>query len=416
MSAVDPILERLMALHPKKIDLSLDRLERLLTALGNPERKLPPLFHVAGTNGKGSTVAYLRAMLEAAGYKVHVYTSPHLVRFAERIRLAGTLISDDALNALLEECEAANTGDPITFFEITTAAAFLAFSRTPADVLLLEVGLGGRLDATNVIQAPLVSVITPVSIDHVEFLGSNLVEIAAEKAGIAKSERPVVIAPQDADGLTAILEVAAEVDAIPLVAGFDWHLDGQDYRDWRGSLNLPVPALPGAHQIQNAALAVAALRAQSLFTVPDEAIAKGLQSAVWPARMQDISVAADRAPGTVWLDGGHNPAGAATIAALLAADPKPTAVILGMLANKDAAGYLTALQPHIDRLIAVPVVGEAAYEPDALAEIATGIGLTATTAPSWNAALSDVTTDRILICGSLYLAGQVLAELDLNPA
>lgn len=414
MTTTDRILERLTALHPKKIDLSLGRLERLLKALGNPEKKVPPIIHVAGTNGKGSTIAYMRGIFEAGGLKTHVYTSPHLVRFGERVRLAGKLISDEDLEALLIECEAANVGEPITFFEITTAAAFLAFSRTPADVLLLEVGLGGKLDATNVID-PLVSVITPVSIDHVEFLGNSITEIAAEKAGIAKTERPVIIAPQTPDALTSILETAGAAEAIPLVAGYDWHLEGQTYRDWRGSIDLPLPPLVGPHQIENAALAVAAVRSQMLFKLSDEAIQKGIAQAQWPARMQDISAAARRTEGSVWLDGGHNPAGAHTIASVLAAAPAPTVVIMGMLANKDAEGYLRAIRPEINRLIAVPVTGEAAHSPEALAEIAANLGIEASTASSWRDALTGITSDRILICGSLYLAGDVLAGLNIPP-
>ncbi len=410
----DRVLARLMDLHPKKIDLSLGRMERLLARLGHPEQAIPPVIHVAGTNGKGSTVAYMRAILEASGLRVHVYTSPHLVRFAERIRLAGTLVSDDALTALLEDCEHANGPDPITFFEVTTAAALLGFARTPADVVLLEVGLGGRLDATNVINEPLVTAITPVSLDHQEFLGATLPLIATEKAGIAKAGRPLVIGAQDPDALTAILDQAGAVDAIPLVYGYDWQLDGQDYRDWRGTQTLPTPALNGPHQIENAALAVACLRAQDRFAISEEAIHQGLTKVVWPARLQDISAAAGRP--SVWLDGGHNPAGAATIAAALSVDPKPTTLILGMLANKDLDRYLALVAPHIHKLWAVPIPGETAHDPATIRDCAASHNMSADMAPSWQHALANTDgSDRVVICGSLYLAGQVLDDLKLYP-
>ncbi len=425
MSGSDRILARLMALHPKKIDLSLGRMERLLARLGHPERRLPPVFHVAGTNGKGSTVAYLRAVLEAAGYRVHVYTSPHLVAFRERIRLAGTLIPEDALSDLLARVEAVNGDDPITFFEVTTAAAFLAFAEHPADVLLLEVGLGGRLDATNVVADPVAAAVTPISLDHQEFLGADIATIAAEKAGIARAGRPLVSALQDPAAHDAIARVADAVGAVPIVEGRDWEArltaDGFTYADRMGELHLPLPNLHGPHQYRNAALAVACLRHQDRVPVPGEAVARGITQAIWPARLQDITGAPglrDLRDAEIWLDGGHNPAGAATVAAALAAAPKRTAAVIGLLANKDADGFLAALRPEIAELIAVPIPGETAHDPDHLVARAQAIGLAASVAPSWRHGLDELVLrgyPRVVICGSLYLAGQVLAAVGLLP-
>lgn len=426
MATSDLILQRLNALHPKKIDLSLGRMEWLLAALGNPHRQLPPVFHVAGTNGKGSTVAYLRAMLQAAGYTVHVYTSPHLVRFNERIRVAGALINDAALNGLLSECETANNGNPITFFEITTAVALLAFARTPADAVILEVGLGGRLDATNVIDHPLVATITPVSMDHEQFLGNTLAAIAAEKAGIARPNCPLVAAAQHPDALHVIIGHAQKVGAPLRVEGRDWrwqsHPDGFVFDD--GTVTtLPRPTLLGDHQLANAALAVATLQAQEQFTVSTAALAQGITSATWPARLQDITAAfADRAPKNVQilLDGGHNPAGAATVAAVLAQNPRPTIAVLGMLANKDARRFIAALKPHLSSLIATAIPGEDCHPPEYIAALATGMGIQTETAQNPQAAidmaLQKLTADgRLIICGSLYMAGQVLEATGLLP-
>jgi len=425
----DRILARLMALHPKKIDLSLGRMERLLAALDHPERKLPPVFHVAGTNGKGSTTAYLRAMLEAAGKRVHVYTSPHLVRFAERIRLAGSLIEEDHLADILARCEAANGDAPITYFEITTAAALLAFAETPADAVLLEVGLGGRLDATNVIDSPLVTAVTPVSMDHQDFLGDSLAAIATEKAGIAKPNVPLVLGPQEPDALAAIETYARKVGAPTFLYGEDWSAraveGGMVYEDRQGTLNLPAPALKGRHQITNAGLAIACLRQQNIFDLNEADYAAGLQAVDWPARFQDIS----HAPGLpkalkpgvrVFLDGGHNPAAGSVLGAAMQTVATETGsrftLIMGMMANKDAAGFLAPLGPYVERLIAVPIEGEAAHTPEALVRTADQLGLRASIAPDFRAALNDAKeADRVLICGSLYLAGQVLKAVDLLP-
>jgi dihydrofolate synthase / folylpolyglutamate synthase len=419
----DAILSRLMALHPKIIDLTLDRVWRLLDRLGNPQDHLPPVIHIAGTNGKGSTQAMIRAGLEkgglaGAGLRVHAYTSPHLVRFHERIRVAGSLISEPALAALLDECEAANDGAPITFFEITTCAAFLAFARTPADYLLLEVGLGGRLDATNVIEKPALTVITPVSLDHQQYLGDTLALIAAEKAGILKRGVPCVVGPQAEDGLTAIETRAAGIGAPLLAHGQHWHAREEFgrlvYEDERGLLDLPRPNLPGPHQIQNAGAALAALRALGAGD-PDAAVT----CAEWPARMQRLrhGPLIDAAPGVeLWLDGGHNPAAGQAIADTLSRLPaRPTFAICGMLNTKDVTGFMVPLTGHLSGLIAVPIPGEANTLPaDTTAAAARAAGIDASSADSPAAALSAIAARdpdaRVLICGSLYLAGRILAQ------
>jgi dihydrofolate synthase/folylpolyglutamate synthase len=410
----DLVLERLMALHPKVIDLSLERMERILEALGHPERNLPPVVHVAGTNGKGSVIAMLRAMLEAEGKRVHVYTSPHLVRFHERIRLAGELIAEADLLALLEECETANAGAPITFFEITTAAAFLAFSRAPADVLLLEVGLGGRLDATNLVDHPALSVITPVSMDHMQFLGPTLAGIAAEKAGILKAGTPAVIAPQPDEAMAAIRgradqlgvvlsEVAPEMTA----AGFRLGADA-----------FPQPGLPGRHQRENAAVAVAAARALGL---SETSVLQGLKTVSWPARLQRLTsgpaLEALGADWELWLDGGHNAAaGEALAEAAKAWGDRPLGVVYGMLNTKAAQAFLAPLAAEAQAFRAIAIPGE----PNSLtAEEAAGFGLAAGAPAQPAANLRQAALElaaelpsagRILICGSLYLAGQVLRD------
>lgn len=414
----DAILSRLMALHPKVIDLTLDRVHRLLARLGHPERALPPVVHVAGTNGKGSTVAMIRAGLEGAGLRVHAYTSPHLVRFHERIRLAGDLIAEDHLAALLDECEAANGGAPITFFEITTCAAFLAYARTPADALLLEVGLGGRLDATNVVDRPALTVITPVSYDHQQYLGETLTLIAGEKAGILKRGVPCVVGPQADEGLAAIERAAARVGAPLLVHGQHWHVAEEDgrlvYQDEAGGLGLPRPNLPGPHQIANAGAALAALRTLGLGD-PEAAVTR----AEWPARMQRLrrGPLAEAAPGVeLWLDGGHNPSAGEAIAATLAGlPPRPTFAICGMLNTKDVRGFMAPLAGHLEGLVAVSIPGEANTLPaEVTAAAASGAGINARTASGVAAALDLIASRnpgaRVLICGSLYLAGRVLAE------
>jgi dihydrofolate synthase/folylpolyglutamate synthase len=422
--ASDAILERLLGLHPKLIDLTLGRVERLLAALGHPERALPPVVHVAGTNGKGSTQAMMRAGVEAAGLTAHAYTSPHLARFHERIRVAGRLIEDPALAALLEECERANAGAPITFFEITTVAALLAFARTPADWLLLEVGLGGRLDATNVVERPALTVITPVSYDHQQYLGETLREIAGEKAGILKPGVPCVVGPQTPEALAAITARAEAIGAPLVVAGRDWRSWRENGRlmveDAAGRLELPAPALPGLHQFDNAGAAIVGLR---LLGFDAAACAAAVTRAQWPARLQRLrrGPLVEAAGGAaLWLDGGHNLAAgeviAAHFAALAEADPAPLALVCGMLETKDTGGFLRCFAPVVRAAWTVDIPGAAASVPAAtLAATARGAGLRATAASDIGqavaAAAAEVgTSGRVLICGSLYLAGAVLRE------
>ena len=416
----DAILARMMALHPKVIDLTLDRVWHLLERLGNPQSDLPPVIHIAGTNGKGSTQAMIRAGLEAVGHKVHAYTSPHLARFHERIRLAGNLISEPSLSDYLDICYAANDGAPITYFEITTCAAILAMARTPADYTLLEVGLGGRLDATNVVDDPLLTVITPVSMDHEGFLGDTLPKIATEKAGIIKRGVACVVGPQDDAGLDVIETRAAKLGAPLLCFGQHWHAaperDGMVYQDETGLLDLPRPALPGDHQIQNAGMAIAALRHLGKDT---PACHGAVTNATWPARMQRLStgplVERARASGAeIWLDGGHNPAAGTALANPLSQLPKrPTYMICGMLNTKDVSGYLAPLTDQTQGLYAVAIPGEAnTLPPDVVVDAAQTVGHTAHAADDVDKALTDILETspnaRILICGSLYLAGRIL--------
>ncbi|WP_265502127.1 bifunctional folylpolyglutamate synthase/dihydrofolate synthase [Paracoccus beibuensis] len=420
MSQSDQILARLMALHPKVIDLSLDRMHRILAALGHPERSIPPVIHIAGTNGKGSTQAMIRAGLQAGGARVHAYTSPHLAQFHERIRLAGDLIREDSLAATLEECEAANDGQPITFFEITTAAAFLAFSRVEADYTLLEVGLGGRLDATNVVDDPRLTVITPVSIDHTQYLGETLPLIAAEKAGIIKPRVPVIVGPQNDEALR-VIEVRAQGLTAPIIAyGQHWMIqpdrDGMVFQDDHGLWDLPRPNLIGPHQIQNAGTALAALRALGATEAQARA---AVTLAEWPARMQRLrhGPLVDLAgPAELWLDGGHNPAGGEALAATLSAlPPRPTHLVCGMLNTKDIAGYLRPLAAHAATLTAIDIPGEENTLPAAeTARSAASVGIPARTAANATEAIRGIIQDdpaaRILICGSLYLAGRILRD------
>lgn len=419
---MDPVSERLRARHPQRIDLSLERMRVLCAALGDPQHKLPPVIHVAGTNGKGSTVALIRAIAEAAGLKVHAYTSPHLVRFNERIRLAGKLIEDEALNAILDRIEAvmADTDSEATVFESTTAAAFLAMAETPADLAIIEVGLGGVLDATNVIERPLLSVITPVDYDHAEFLGTDLAGIASEKAGVLKAGAPAVIARQREEAMAAIERRAADVHARLTVLGVDFDAwaerGGLAFQAAELFMDLPAPALAGAHQIDNAALAVAAAVELDL---PEAAIAEGLKAVRWPARLQRISAgpygeAARAAEAELWLDGGHNPHAAKALAAFLAERqaraPRPLALICGMLSNKDAGGFFAALKDSQATVFTVGFDGASA-DPAALAAVARGHGLAATPAGSVGDALDlalRLGAGRVAICGSLYLAGEVL--------
>ena len=418
----DAVLARMMALHPKIIDLTLDRMWRLLDALGNPQNDLPPVIHIAGTNGKGSTQAMIRAGLESAGHRVHAYTSPHLARFHERIRLAGTLISEPDLTALLDECYAANGGANITYFEITTCAALLAFARSPADYTLLEVGLGGRLDATNVVKSPELTIITPVSMDHEAFLGDTLAAIAGEKAGIIKRGVPCIVGPQDETGLDVIESRAAQLGAPLLAYGQHWHAsperDGMIYQDETGLLDLPRPVLSGDHQIQNAGMALAALR--HLGCGEDACLAAVTQTE-WPARMQrlrsgPLTQMAAASGAELWLDGGHNPAAGNALASVLRALPKrSTHLICGMLNTKDVQGYLAPLAEVADSLIAVSIPGEANTLAAAdTAQAAREVGLSAKSALDLNSALQTILatdpTARVLICGSLYLAGAVLRE------
>lgn len=418
---MDPISERLRLRHPQKIDLSLDRMRTLCAVLGNPQDRLPPVIHVAGTNGKGSTVAFIRAMAEAAGLRVHAYTSPHLVRFNERIRLAGALIDDERLSAILDRIEAVK-GVQATVFESTTAAAFVAMAETPADLAIVEVGLGGSLDATNVIERPLISVIAPVDLDHAEFLGTSLISVAAEKAGILKAGARGVVARQDEAAMTVIAATAARVASPLTVMGTDFDAWGERggmvFQDTERFLDLPAPSLVGAHQIDNAGLAVAVALELDL---PEEAIAAGVRTARWPARMQRLTAgpygeAAWTAEAELWLDGGHNPHAARALARALeqrqAQAPRPLALIVGMLGNKDAAGFFEALKGSQAHVFTVGFDGAAA-EPNALAAVARGHGLGAQTAVSVEAALATALrlgAGRVVICGSLYLAGEVLGE------
>lgn len=421
MRTTDRILERLLSLHPKVIDLSLDRMYVILEKLGNPHHHLPPVIHVAGTNGKGSTISYIRSILEKAKLSIHVYTSPHLVRFNERIRLSGKLIDEEYLQEILEYCETVNKGEPITYFEITTAAAFKAFADNPADVLILEVGLGGRLDATNVIDKTLCSVITPVSLDHEQFLGSEIKHIANEKAHIAKENCPIIVGQQIKEARQKIEQIIDQKNAL-LVN--DWtyeqNNDGLTYNDQFGTLKLPKPNLNGLHQISNAALAVATLRHQTKFKITENQYSKGITSANWPARMQNISKSRFGkilpAGSELWIDGGHNPAAGKVIADTF--KNEELILICGMMSNKDSAGYLEPLSPMTKKLFGVHVEGEASHAATEIVKFAWSQNIAAETANNVEEALQKITTKspvKVLICGSLYLAGQVLNDNDLIP-
>ena len=417
------ILARLHHLHPKLIDLSLGRMERLLNILGNPETYLPPVLHIAGTNGKGSTIAYLEAMLHAGGQRVDTYTSPHLVHFNERIRLNGTDITAPRLAELLSECEVANAGAPITFFEITTAAAFLAFARSAADFLLLEVGLGGRLDATNVVARPALSVITPVSIDHTQYLGESLAGIAGEKAGILKANVPAIIGEQAVAAETVIEARAAELNTPLLRFGREWQVrkEGErlGYEGSSGSYQFPLPGLIGRHQIGNAGIAIAALEALGAPMFSPAAVEKGLPGTRWPGRLQHVSPSPLPTGWELWLDGGHNEAAGVAIAAARTWCDKPLYLIVGMLNTKPPTEFLRALAPHSAGLIGVAVPDvEASFTPDDICRSATGLGLESRPAVNVKLALDRLIQEeapgRILICGSLYLIGAVLADFKLE--
>ena len=421
--AVQAQLDRLSMLSPGRDVLGLSRIAALLDALGNPHHNLPPSFHVAGTNGKGSTCAFLRAMLEAQGYKVHVFTSPHLVRYNERIRVAGALIDDEALAALMTEIlDASGTIQP-SFFEVTTAVAMLAFARTPADVCIFEVGLGGRLDATNVLERPIACGITGLAIDHKEFLlapeagvpANPLARIAYEKAGIAKADVPLVTHAYAPPMEEAISQVAAKTGALWLKRNRNWFAERTDnhirYRDEMGELILPLPTLDGTHQSDNAALAVAMLRYQNSLTVSEPAITSGIRATYWPARLQKLNagplvVLAHNAD--IWLDGGHNPHAAREIRKFLEEKGAIT-LIFGLLANKDLEGYLAELKGLPLTIMAIPIPDHASHSPERIVETATALGFTAQVADNVCSALALVNgTDRILIAGSLYLAGEIL--------
>ena len=432
------LVTRLSALHPQRIDLGLERMQRLLERLGHPERRLPPVIHVAGTNGKGSTIAYLRAILEAAGLRVHVYTSPCLVRVNESYRLGrsdgGVLVEDNELRDALEQCERANAGQPITIFEIETAVAFWLFAQQPADVVLLEVGLGGRLDATNVIDAPLASVIAPVSMDHMEFLGDTLMAIAREKAAIIKRDVPVICAEQAPEAMAVIEQHAKRMRAPLYAAGQEWHVNVERgrlvYQDDRGLMDLAAPRLFGRHQFDNAGLAIATLRALDAFKIEPSAFEAGIVNAEWPARMQRLASGAlvEQAPPgcEIWLDGGHNAEGGRVAAAALGdleeRVSRPLVVIVGMMANKDASAFLANFAGLTRHIIAVQIPDrDNAMAPDRLADAARQFGMRVETAASVEAALRSLTRlayeapPRILITGSLYLAGHVLAANGTPP-
>ena len=436
-----------MALHPKSIDLSLDRLERLLGALGNPETKLPPVVHIAGTNGKGSTAAFLRAFAEAAGLRVHVYTSPHLVKFNERIRIAGQIIGDDELSEILETCEQANAGHPITFFEITTAAAFVAFAKHPADLVILETGLGGRLDATNVIDKPRLTVITPISLDHQHFLGDTIEEIAGEKAGIFKADVDCIVAAQGTRAAEKVLrKQGKEVGCRLIWEGKDWFArsikeprkrgakggrrskgDGGILYKGHGAAGeteraFPEPALVGRHQIRNAALAMACVEAlQPDFNITDAAITMGLRAVRWPARMQHLTqgplVDGLSEGWELWLDGGHNRAAAEMIAQHTRTwRGEDLWLVFGALNQRPPLEFLKPLEGKLQGVRTVAIEGEAnSLTAEEGAEAANQLHMNAAPAADVVAAVTSILETaerpgRILICGSLYLAGQVLAD------
>ena len=421
----EAILARLTALHPKRIDLSLGRIERLLAALGHPELRLPPVVHIAGTNGKGSTLAMLAAILRASGRRVHRYISPHLVRFAERILLDDAPIAEDRLADALARCERANAGEPITFFEITTAAAFLAMGEVPADLVLLETGMGGRLDATNVIPRPRLVLLAPISRDHEAHLGATIAAIAGEKAGILKPAVPAIAGPQQAEAAAVLIAHAAATDAPLLLHGRDWWVrpdtHGLAVTTPVATTRWPVPALAGVHQIENAGLAIMAAQALDELALDPATIARGLRTAHWPARLQQLTrgplVAMLARGSTLLLDGGHNAAAGEALAASLRAmaDPRPLRLVVGMLTTKDASAFLRPLAAVADDLQAVPLDPDhEGWPPEALADAARAWGLQARVAAGLADAIAAIAADGrpslVLICGSLYLAGAVLAE------
>jgi dihydrofolate synthase / folylpolyglutamate synthase len=437
MTEVDAIIARLLSLHPKRIDLSLDRVQRMLAQLDHPERRLPPVIHVAGTNGKGSTIAFMRAVLEAAGASVHVYTSPNLVRVNERYRLGrpggGVLVSEAELIETLNECERINAGAPITVFEIMTAVGFMLFARHPADVLLLEVGLGGRFDATNVVDQPLATVITSISFDHIEHLGDSITKIAGEKAGILKPGSPAIVAPQVSEAREVVARQAARVGAPLHIAGEDWAVSQERgrlvFQDDNGLLDLPAPRLVGRHQFDNAGTAIATLRSVGTQKLPASAFEAGLLAADWPARLQRLSQG--RLLGLLpegselWLDGGHNPDGGRVIAAALAdleeRVSRPLILVVGMLASKDSAGFLRNFAGLARRVVGVPIHQSSTQPAEAIAAAAQAIGIPAESSTGIDEALAAIgrfnleQPPRVLATGSLYFAGEVLAANGTIP-
>ncbi|MER9130619.1 folylpolyglutamate synthase/dihydrofolate synthase family protein [Mesorhizobium sp. M0768] len=436
--AADREIESLIALHPKGFDLSLDRISRLLERLGNPQDQLPPVIHIAGTNGKGSCAAFSRALLEAAGYRVHVHTSPHLVNWHERYRLAadggGRLVDDKVFAEAIARVAKANQGQKITVFEILTAVTFLLFSEHPADAVILEVGLGGRFDATNVIAEPAVSVIMPVSLDHEAYLGDRVELIAAEKAGIIKRGCPVVIGAQESETAQQVLiETAERLDCPAFVYGQDFLAYEENgrmvYQDEDGLMDLPPPRLPGRHQFANAAAAIAAVKAAG-FEISHRAAEKAMANVAWPGRMQKLPQGrlSELAPkgADIWLDGGHNPGAGVVVAEALAEqeekNPRPLFLISGMINTKDQSGYFRAFKGLVRHVYTVPVsLSDAGVPNDELATRAIEAGLSAEPVSSVANALMllrdtwDGPPPRILIGGSLYLAGAVLAENGTPP-
>ncbi|HXW24389.1 MAG TPA: folylpolyglutamate synthase/dihydrofolate synthase family protein [Xanthobacteraceae bacterium] len=437
MTEVDAIIARLLSLHPRRIDLTLDRMQRILAQLGHPQRRLPPVIHVAGTNGKGSTIAFMRAVLEAAGATVHAYTSPSLVRVNERYRLGrpggGALVSDAELVETLSECERINEGAPITVFEITTAVAFMLFARHPADVLLLEVGLGGRFDATNVIDQPLASVITSISIDHVDYLGDTITKIAGEKAGILKPGVPAIVSPQTSEAREVVARQAARVGAPLRIAGEDWAVSQERgrlvFQDDDGLLDLPAPRLIGRHQFDNAGTAIATLRSVGTQKLPAAAFEAGLLAADWPARLQRLShgrlIGLVPAGSELWVDGGHNPDGGRAIAAALAdleeRVSRPVVLVVGMLASKDSEGFLRNFAGLARRVMGVTIRQPSARAGEEIAAAAQSVGIPAQTSATIEDALAAIgrfnleQPPRILATGSLYFAGEVLAANGTIP-
>lgn len=437
-SPLGDLIARLSSLHPARIDLGLERMQRLLQRLDHPERRLAGVIHVAGTNGKGSTIAYLRSILEAAGQRVHVYTSPYLVRINECFRLGGAgggiLVGDDELLGAFEHCERVNAGEPITFFEIQTAAALHLFAQHPSDVVLLEVGLGGRLDATNVIEKPLASVISPIGMDHTEFLGDSLIAIAREKAGVIKRNVPVICAEQDGEVIAVIEQSARRMHAPLHAAGQQWHVNVERgrlvYQDDRGLMDLPAPKLFGRHQFENAGLAIATLRALEGLKIEPPSFEAGIVGAEWPARMQRLGSGPLVQQGPldceIWLDGGHNVDGGRVAAAALGdleeRVPRPLVLIVGMMANKDASRFLGNFAGLTRHIIAVKIPErENTMPPEKLADAARALGMRVEVSASIEAALRSLARlayelpPRILITGSLYLAGHVLSANGAEP-